>query len=311
MAVQDKNLEFDSIILNDLTPVIELLPNPLKHMICGGSGDIYKATYYNMGQNHLVAVKVPRIQGQQHPQEIVTNFLREVVLWSMLKHPHIVSCLGVTFQGQNKGIPTAVMPWCDHGTLANFLSQYPQFERIPFILQVGSAIQYLHSLDIAHGDIKAQNVLVTSEIPLCAVLTDFGLSRPLIGIDGFLTSHVRGTFHFMAPELLQHLVFDGLHHGRQCTKATDVWAFGMFVVQVHTSRLPLTLPPDRRTELELARLVVLEGYLPSPRDASEVPSNVWESGVLLQCWEYKVKRRIGIQDAISILKDIYDTSDAT
>ncbi|KAH8813472.1 kinase-like domain-containing protein [Flagelloscypha sp. PMI_526] len=304
MPKKDKDFEFDHFVLEDLTAVVQILPNTLEHMICGGSGDVYKATLTKSGGNRLVAVKVPRIHGQQYPQETVTRFLREAVLWSTLKHPHIIPCLGITFQGQNKGIPTVVMPWYDQGSLAHFLPISPQVDRLPLVLQVANAVHYLHSLDVAHGDIKAQNVLVTSESPPRAMLTDFGLSRPLNGIAGFETSHVQGTLHFMAPELLQHLVYDGLNRDRQCTMETDIWAFGMFTVQVYTSRLPLTLPPDRRTEFELARLVVLEGYLPGPDDAPEVPTKVWQSDALGKCWEYKARRRIGIQELIQILKKI-------
>ncbi|KAH8813494.1 kinase-like domain-containing protein [Flagelloscypha sp. PMI_526] len=320
MPNEDEKFSFDSLILKDLTAIVQVLPNALNHMVCGGSGDIYKAQLRELNHSSLVAVKVPRIHGQLYPQETVVKFLREVVLWSILKHPHIAPCLGVTFSGQNMGIPTVVMPWYDHGSLAKYLSSHHAVGKLTFVLQVASAIQYLHSLEIAHGDIKAQNVLVASESPPLAVLTDFGLSRPLYETQSFETSHVQGTLHFMAPELLQHLIYDGLCRDRQCTKETDIWAFGMFIVQVlsiplpllaqsdliqvYTSRLPLTLPPDRRTEFELAHLVVLEGYLPSPEDASEVPPKIWQSGVLQSCWKYIPKRRNDMQQVIKVLNEI-------
>ncbi|KAH8836140.1 kinase-like domain-containing protein [Flagelloscypha sp. PMI_526] len=305
MSNEDKCLKFDQVILRDLTPLVQVLPNTFEHMICGGSGDVYKANLTTLSRTRLVAVKVPRIHGRRDPQKVVTKFLREVVLWSALEHPNIVPCLGVTFHGQNAGIPTVVMPWYENGSLAHFLSKYSKVEKLPFILQVGNALQHLHSLDIAHGDIKAQNVLVTSDVPPRAVLTDFGLSRPLNGVKAFSSSAIQGTLHFMAPELLQYLVYDGLHYKNHgCTKETDVWAFGMFIVQVYCGRLPLTLPQDRRTEYELARLVVVEGYLPSPADASEVPWKIWQSGILLHCWEHNAAKRIGVQGAIMDLKEM-------
>ncbi|KAH8836139.1 kinase-like domain-containing protein [Flagelloscypha sp. PMI_526] len=307
MSIEDKCLQFDRVVLKDLTPIVEVLPNTFEHMICGGSGDVYKANLIQMGRTRLVAVKVPRIHGRRDPQKIVTKFLREVVLWSALKHPYIVPCLGVTFHGQNAGIPTVVMPWYENGSLVDFLAKHSHVEKLPFILQAGHALQHLHSLDIAHGDIKAQNVLVTSDSPSRAVLTDFGLSRPLNGVKGFSTSTLQGTLHFMAPELLQYLVYDGLQYeNHQCTKETDVWAFGMFIVQVYCGRLPLTLPRDRRTEFELARLVVVEGYVPSPADASEVPSNIWQSSILLHCWEHNAARRTGVQEVLRDLQKIDD-----
>ncbi|KAH8796205.1 kinase-like domain-containing protein [Flagelloscypha sp. PMI_526] len=234
------------------------------------------------------------------------NFLREVALWSTWEHDHITPCLGISFQGQNMATPAVVMPWYDHGSLIKFLSIYPRADKLAFILQVADAVGYLHSLNIAHGDIKAQNVLVTSNSPPHAVLADFGLSRPLNGIEGFETSYIQGTLHFMAPELLQHLIYDGLYHDRQCTKETDIWAFGMFIVQVFTGRLPLTLPPNRCTEFELAHLVVMDGYLPSPKDSPEVPSRVWQSGILRKCWECKAKKRMAMEQIMKVLSEIYE-----
>jgi serine/threonine protein kinase len=58
------------------------------------------------------------------------------------------------------------------------------------------------------------------------MLTDFGLSL-ILRESGFTTKTISGTWRFMAPELM---VAEEVRI--QVTPATDVWAFGMTVVEV-------------------------------------------------------------------------------
>ena len=68
-------------------------------------------------------------------------------------------------------------------------------------------------------------------------ITDFGLSR-ILGESGFTTKSVGGTYRWMAPELLAP-------EGEvvpQVTVASDVWAFGMTVLEVRLSVFLISMP---------------------------------------------------------------------
>lgn len=117
--------------------------------------------------------------------------------------------------------------------------------RIQLLVEVGSALCYLHSrrpAAVVHGDIKDSNIFV-QVLPgdnIQAKLLDFGLSR-------LVTRNARpmgGTVRWMAPELF--------HGDRSPNVATDVFSFGRVVYMVSTGRVPFG---ERRGLDDLLRLM--------------------------------------------------------
>ncbi len=82
---------------------------------------------------------------------------------------------------------------------------------------IASGMLHLHKLNILHGDLKAQNVMLKSTgSEACGVipkLADFGLSVQLSSSETHVSSLCQGTLSHMAPEVLLS--------GRQ-SKASDV-----------------------------------------------------------------------------------------
>ena len=60
-------------------------------------------------------------------------------------------------------------------------------------------MEYLHSLNIAHRDIKSQNILLKGYVP---VICDFGECK-VFGTEGSLMNSLHGTRYWMAPELMR------------------------------------------------------------------------------------------------------------
>jgi serine/threonine protein kinase len=86
--------------------------------------------------------------------------------------------------------------------------------------EAASAVDYLHNLQLVHGDIKAANILVSDDGH--ALLTDFGLAKLSSGATSTGLSGA-GTTRWQSPEL-----FEG---GRK-TLESDIYAFGMLIVEV-------------------------------------------------------------------------------
>lgn len=95
--------------------------------------------------------------------------------------------------------------------------------------EVASALQYLHSMDIVHGDLSGNNVMLVSSSMdprgFSSKVADFGLSR--VVNDGTIRTETFGTATHMPPELLTK----GL-----CSKAIDVYAYGVLLWEMWNAR---------------------------------------------------------------------------
>lgn len=180
----------------------------------GGNATVFRGVY--LGKT--VAIKILR------PPEIdrilLEEYEREFSLAASLRHPHIVRFWGICVAP-----PTLcfVMNYYSRGSLTNSLSLIKDMrfeEQISRMLEVASAIAYLHSRRVVHRDIKPDNVLLDSRGRF--YLSDFGTCRQLATDDERRSSRI-GTAEFMAPEM---------HSGQPYSVAVDVFALGLLMWQV-------------------------------------------------------------------------------
>ena len=79
--------------------------------------------------------------------------------------------------------------------------------------QLLQALEYMHSLDITHRDIKPQNILVRSREPFHAKLADFGFAKDGSSLDTYC-----GTHRYAAPEIYDR---------QRYSSAVDIWSVGV------------------------------------------------------------------------------------
>lgn len=94
------------------------------------------------------------------------------------------------------------------------------------------------------------------------MLTDFGLSK-ILNTSGFTTKNIGGTCRWMAPELMQYSQDDDAEFGP--TKATDVWAFGMTVLEVRRTLHAFTTRNAHLPAIDLYRALPLLPLAPQCR----------------------------------------------
>jgi serine/threonine protein kinase len=151
--------------------------------------------------------------------------------------------------------------------------------------EVALGMDWLHSHNIVHRDLKASNVLVKvlkGEFPKyeCYV-ADYECSVGVIG-----------TGFFRAPEILQACKDCKLRkRSKVFSKAVDVYAYGMVYYEVLTGKLPFE--GHRGSDYDL----VLNGARPM------VPEYVegWIRELLNECWQSNPKDRPSFRDILDLL----------
>lgn len=92
--------------------------------------------------------------------------------------------------------------------------------------QIAAGIRYMHSIKIAHRDMKPENILVCEKD--CLKICDFGFAK----LCECKLHTLCGTIPYMAPELFGRCTqgYDGL--------PVDIWALGVIVFEMLHARLP-------------------------------------------------------------------------
>ncbi|CAE6436232.1 unnamed protein product [Rhizoctonia solani] len=202
----------------DLTQLID----PKKYSSCrvaeGAFGDVWKG---ELEDGTPVAVKVLRFAlVADNGGKNLKRMVREIYTWSKLDHENVHKLLGVTIMEGRLGM---VSRWMPEGNLRDYLDRQTCLDRYELCVQIAQGVEYIHSKGMVHGDIKASNILVSSEGVL--KLTDFDHSL-ITDCSLLFTATTRiggGTPRWMAPELFEH------ESSHQRTKRTDIYALGMVI----------------------------------------------------------------------------------
>ncbi len=191
----------------------------------GGMATVYRAHQPSMGRD--VAIKV--IKAGLQSSDFVQRFQREARTVANLSHPHIMKIFDY---GQIDGNIYLVMEVLTGGSLAAEIRRGPiALERVARIMdQICGALDYAHSRNIIHRDMKPHNVLLDDRGN--AFITDFGIAKIITDSGGTsitMTNQMIGTPAYMAPEMWQ---------GETATSAVDIYALGTMLYEMLTGELP-------------------------------------------------------------------------
>jgi len=148
-------------------------------------------------------------------------------------HPNIVSLLD-TFESEHHTY--LVIEFCSNGDLyeAIRLNRGPlETEHVrDFMMQLISAVEFMHAKGVYHRDIKPENIFLTQSGSM--KLGDFGLATR----DKWSTEYAVGSDRYMAPEQFQETSYTQGYS----PAAADVWAIGICLLNVLFSRNPFATP---------------------------------------------------------------------
>uniref|UniRef100_A0A336L8Q4 MAP/microtubule affinity-regulating kinase 3 n=1 Tax=Culicoides sonorensis TaxID=179676 RepID=A0A336L8Q4_CULSO len=189
-----------------------------------------------------VAIKI--IDKTQLNSSSLQKLFREVRIMKMLDHPNIVKLFQVIETDKTLYL---VMEYASGGEVFDYLvlhGRMKEKEARAKFRQIVSAVQYCHQKKIIHRDLKAENLLLDSEMNI--KIADFGFSNeftPGSKLDTFC-----GSPPYAAPELFQGKKYDG--------PEVDVWSLGVILYTLVSGSLPF----DGSTLRELRERVLRGKY---------------------------------------------------
>lgn len=241
----------------------------------GGFADVFYGFQKSTGK--FVAIK--KLQAITFSIHTMEMFKREIRVFSGLTHFAILPFVGVCL----------TPPYC---IITEFMSGGSLFQRIHenlepidptkltiIALGVAKGMEYMHSQNVLHRDLKSLNVLLDAdEFPK---ICDFGMSR-ILPQDGSMMTGSVGTSQWMAPEIISS--------GSYNEKA-DVYSFGIVLWELLTKE-----PPYRGLhEVQVAVAVLNQDIRPLIPETA--PQKI--AKLIKLCWDRDPNRRPDFRTIVS------------
>jgi hypothetical protein len=235
--------------------------------IDGGMGTVLQAMHHGVH----VAVKSPKILSPMKERS-KSSFLKEI---NMIKCAQHYACVGLRGAVIDEEGVMLVTEWMEGGNLYDALDNHKvrpltPFVRVKIARIIADGLQYLHSINIIHRDIKSPNILLTRDYN--AKLCDFGLAKLQTMTDTKSKSVLAATFRWQAPEVLCS--------GKSYSEASDVYSFGIVMWELMTCDVPF---PDCES---IPQFVGKLNQRERPSIPSPLPTGFSEEYVDLmqRCW---------------------------
>nr|XP_023013766.1 serine/threonine-protein kinase hippo-like [Leptinotarsa decemlineata] len=198
-------------------------PEEVFDLICklgeGSYGSVYKALHKESGQ--VLAIK--QVPVDTDLQEII----KEISIMQQCDSPFVVKYYGSYFKNTDLWI---VMEFCGAGSVSDIMrlrkKTLTEDEIATILSDTLKGLEYLHLRRKIHRDIKAGNILLSSEGH--AKLADFGVAGQLTDTMAKRNT-VIGTPFWMAPEVIQEIGYD-------CV--ADIWSLGITALEMAEGKPP-------------------------------------------------------------------------
>jgi serine/threonine protein kinase len=158
---------------------------------------------------------------------------------SKLKHENIIR-LEHYFSDEKREY--FLLEFAENGNLFEELEVQGRFNKhftVKCLLQIISALQYCHSHDIFHRDIKLENILVDGNGTL--KLCDFGWSAKISD----KPTHLCGTLDYLSPEMVRIEPYD---------QRVDIWSVGVLAYEMLTGIPPFETDTTDKTYRRIDKL---------------------------------------------------------
>ena len=201
---------------------------------------------------------------------------RELLIMKTIKHPNIVGFYNSFDENDQLNI---ILEYCEKGDLQEFLNGRKMKEKsaLHYFYQILQGLNYLHSNNIIHRDIKPQNILIDKN-NVCKI-ADFGFAR--YNEEDTLLKTMCGSPLYMAPEIIKK---------QQYTESADIWSAGVLFYHMLTG----TQPFECSNFYELSKLIDRgDDSIKYPPYLTAISRNILQKVLV-----FDYKKRIGIHECI-------------
>ena len=200
-------------------------------------------------------------------EESKKQIYNEASIMKKLFHPNVISFKDV-FKDTKLDYFYIVMEYANDGDLSKkikaqkqkiFGEKYFSEEKImQYFYQICRGLQYIHSKNIIHRDIKSQNIFLMKNGKL--KIGDFGIAKALTETKNN-ASTVIGTPYYFSPEII---------NGEPYNYKTDIWSLGVVLYEMCCLKLPF----ESNNIAQLSIKIMKGKYDPIPNRYSKNMANL-------------------------------------
>jgi PAS domain-containing protein len=193
----------------------------------GGMGRVHRVRHRHLGRAFALKVIAPSFRDAHDAR---ARFIEEARLASEMRHPNIVEVVDF---GDDPALGAfMVMELIEGAPLLDPAAPPPTLARVcEYLRQIADALDHIHRHGVLHGDLKPDNILVSTEAAqgrkrAAVKLLDFGLARR---IEHAGDEPLAGSPSYIAPERIT---------GGPPSVAADVYALGVLAYELITGAPP-------------------------------------------------------------------------
>src|SRR5438874_1932749 len=240
---------------------------------------------YDASFKRDVAIKILRHELSE-PQQML-RFRAEFSTLVSLDHPSIIKVHD--FGLLQDRFPYFTMEFFSGKKISEYFDGHSWDALYDVILQIAAGLHHIHHQGIIHLDLKPSNILVDDRGK--AKIMDFGLA---IESHQVLDRQIRGTLHYMAPEVLRQDRVDS---------RADLYALGMTLYETVTGALPGYGKPP----IDVIRMRLDEDIRPPSAINPRVPEELEQ--IIMRLLEKDPRHRY--TSAAALLHDIAEVAGKT
>lgn len=197
----------------------------------GSYATVHLADYVDASSPRKMRLACKIFDKEKAPRDFLEKFFpRELEILTKIENPHIIQVHSILQRGPRVFI---FMRFADNGDLLDFVKRngvVPENQSKLWFRQMATGLQYLHFKNIAHRDLKCENILLSRRFNV--KLADFGFARYCQDLEGrrVLSMTYCGSAAYAAPEVVSGTPYN--------PKLADVWSLGIILFIMLNASMP-------------------------------------------------------------------------